>query len=358
MAVSLERDGDVAVILIDNPPVNAASHAVRAGIVEALTEANADPAIGAIVLACAGRTFVAGADIREFGQPPRLPFLPQAAELQADLANAFRALFLEGAADGLQPIQAVALFEDFRDLTPPGAEGDDMVRRLSRRLVDLDLLDRAAALLEYQVEHRLDGVAAADVATDAAAIRLMNREPQKALENIWASRTTILPSALQAERRALEARALLMLGRYDHALEVLGSDTSPDAQSVRADILWKQTNYAEAAALYEASLGARWETSETRLSASEETRVIRAGIGYSLASDQAALARLGQRYQPFLDGARNPDAMRLALAGPEDLAGIRDAERLAQTIDTFAGWVAQARTAFREQLEAQEAEAA
>lgn len=292
------------------------------------------------------------------GAGNRLPFLPQAAELQADLANAFRALFLEGAADGLQPIQAVALFEDFRDLTPPGAEGDDMVRRLSRRLVDLDLLDRAAALLEYQVEHRLDGVAAADVATDAAAIRLMNREPQKALENIWASRTTILPAALQAERRALEARALLMLGRYDHALEVLGSDTSPDAQSVRADILWKQTNYAEAAALYEASLGGRWETPETRLSASEETRVIRAGIGYSLADDQAALARLGQRYQPFLGGARNPDAMRLALAGPEDLAGIRDAARLAQTIDTFAGWVAQARTAFREQLEAQEAEAA
>ena len=51
MAVSLERDGDVAVILIDNPPVNAASHAVRAGLLEALAEANADPAIGAIVLA-------------------------------------------------------------------------------------------------------------------------------------------------------------------------------------------------------------------------------------------------------------------------------------------------------------------
>lgn len=80
MAVSLERDGDVAVILIDNPPVNAASHAVRAGIVEVLAEANADHAIGAIVLACAGRTFVAGADIREFGQPPRLPLLPHVCE--------------------------------------------------------------------------------------------------------------------------------------------------------------------------------------------------------------------------------------------------------------------------------------
>lgn len=286
------------------------------------------------------------------GAGNRMPDLPQAAELQADLSNAFRALFLEGAADGLQPIQAVALFEDFRDLTPPGAEGDDMVRRLSRRLVDLDLLDRAAALLEYQVEHRLDGVAAADVATDAAAIRLMNREPQKALENIWASRTTLLPTALQGERRTIEARALLMLGRYDHALEVLGSDSSPEAQSVRADILWKQQHWAEAARLYEASLGSRWETPSTRLSTSEETRVIRAGIGYSLGQDDPSLARMSQRYTTFLAGARNPDAMRLALAGPEDLAGLRDAQRLAQTIDTFSGWVAQARAAFREQMEA------
>lgn len=291
------------------------------------------------------------------GAGNRLPNLPQAAELRADLSNAFRALFLEGAADGLQPIQAVALFEDFRDLTPPGAEGDDMVRRLSRRLVDLDLLDRAAALLEYQVEHRLDGVAAAGVATDAAAIRLMNREPQKALENLWGSRTTLLPTALQAERRALEARALLMLGRYDHALEILGTDSSAEAQSVRADILWKQQHWAEAAALYETSLGGRWESPSTRLSSSEETRVIRAGIGYSLARDNAALDRLERRYRPFLQGARNADAMRLALAGPDDLAGLRDAQRLAQTIDTFSGWVAQARASFRAQLEEEEAAA-
>ena len=281
------------------------------------------------------------------GAGTRLPDLPQAAELQADLSNAFRALFLEGAADGLQPIQAVALFEDFRELTPPGAEGDDMVRRLSRRLVDLDLLDRAAALLEYQVEHRLDGVAKASVATDAAAIRLINREPQKALENLWGSRTTLLPSALQAERRALEARALMMLGRYDHALEVLGSDASPAAQAVRADILWKQQDWAGAAGLYEAGLGARWEN-EAQLTAAEETQVTRAGIGYSLARDASALARLNQRYSRFIEGARSPDAMRLALATREDFSGLRDAQRLAESVDTFTGWVSQARARFRE----------
>ncbi len=289
------------------------------------------------------------------GAGDRLPNLPQSAELQADLANAFRALFLEGAADGLQPIQAVGLFEDFRELTPPGAEGDEMVRRLSRRLVDLDLLDRAAALLEYQVENRLDGVAAASVATDAASIRLMNREPQRALEDIWQSRTTLLPTALQTERRALEARALMMLGRLDHALEVLGNDTSPDANAVRADVFWKQQRWGDAAGLYEASLGPRWQTPTTRLSADEETRVIRTGIGYSLAQDNPALTRLRDQYQPFLANARNRDAMELALAGPGDLSGIRDTQRLAQTIDTFAGWVSRARAAFRAQLEAESA---
>lgn len=75
MAVTWTRDGDVAVILIDNPPVNAASHTVRQGLAEALAAANQDTQVRAIVMACAGRTFVAGADVKEFGAPPKPPFL-------------------------------------------------------------------------------------------------------------------------------------------------------------------------------------------------------------------------------------------------------------------------------------------
>lgn len=77
MSVTFTRDGSVGVIMVDNPPVNAASHAVRAGLMAALAEANADAQVQAIVLACAGRTFVAGADVKEFGQPPREPLLPE-----------------------------------------------------------------------------------------------------------------------------------------------------------------------------------------------------------------------------------------------------------------------------------------
>ncbi len=74
--VTARRRGSVCLIVIDNPPVNAASHAVRSGVLRALTEAEADGDVHAIVILCEGRTFVAGADIREFGKPPGEPSLP------------------------------------------------------------------------------------------------------------------------------------------------------------------------------------------------------------------------------------------------------------------------------------------
>jgi 3-hydroxyacyl-CoA dehydrogenase len=66
--VTLRRDGNVGVVTVDNPPVNAISNAVRIGIIARLDEAKADPGIAAVVLAAAGRTFMAGADITEFGK--------------------------------------------------------------------------------------------------------------------------------------------------------------------------------------------------------------------------------------------------------------------------------------------------
>src|ERR1700689_5514546 len=74
--VRIERDGAIALVMIDHPPVNAMSHAVRAGLKSALDENLADPATSAIILMGAGRTFIAGADITEFGKPRAEPLTP------------------------------------------------------------------------------------------------------------------------------------------------------------------------------------------------------------------------------------------------------------------------------------------
>ena len=82
--VRYDREGEIAVIEIDNPPVNALSAAVRQGLSEAMARFDADADARIAVLCCAGRTFIAGADISEFGKPPVPPFLP-------DVINAIEA---------------------------------------------------------------------------------------------------------------------------------------------------------------------------------------------------------------------------------------------------------------------------
>ena len=86
-SVSLETRGQVALVLIDNAPVNALSHHVRQGILDGINAAVADDAVKAIVLTCKGRTFIAGADISEFGKPPQGPGLDQVQAAMEDSAK-------------------------------------------------------------------------------------------------------------------------------------------------------------------------------------------------------------------------------------------------------------------------------
>ena len=67
-SVSLEKKGDIGLLVVDNPPVNALSWHVRTGLLEGMTQAGLDDQIKAVVVVCDGRTFIAGADIKEFGQ--------------------------------------------------------------------------------------------------------------------------------------------------------------------------------------------------------------------------------------------------------------------------------------------------
>src|SRR5438270_4081025 len=75
--ISTRKHGDVLIVLSNNPPVNALGAAVRQGLVAAIEQAEADDSVNAVVIACEGQTFFAGADITEFGKPPVMPWLPQ-----------------------------------------------------------------------------------------------------------------------------------------------------------------------------------------------------------------------------------------------------------------------------------------
>ena len=286
---------------------------------------------------------------RSAGQ--RMADLPAAAEIRADLAQAFKDLFLGGRADGLEPVQALALFYDFKGYAPVGADGDLMVRRLVRRLVDVDLLGPAAEFLKYQVDNRLDGPAKAQVATDLALVYLMDRKPEEALGAINGTRSTLLPTALNAQRRLLEARALVELGRNEHALEVLGADASPEATELRALSAWRARDWPSAAKLSEARLGERWKRPDP-LTPAEASLLVRTGVALSLSNDDVGLARLRDHYAKAVDTSPNPEALRVALAGLNTVAGPGLIGAVSDG-DAFAGWVARMKARFRDPTPAQ-----
>ncbi len=79
--ITTRKDGDVLVVVSNNPPVNALGADVRIGLVAAIAQADADAGIKAVVIRGEGRTFFAGADITEFGKPPREPGLPAVVDI-------------------------------------------------------------------------------------------------------------------------------------------------------------------------------------------------------------------------------------------------------------------------------------
>ncbi|MEM6383877.1 MAG: hypothetical protein AAF739_14490 [Pseudomonadota bacterium] len=230
------------------------------------------------------------------------PDHPKAADVTDRMQDIFVDLFLDGKADALDAIDALSLFYDFRELTPIGRRGDELVRRLVGRMVELDLLDQAADLLEHQVSNRLSGVAQAQVSGDLALIYLMDYRPAEAVAVLQRSRLSQVPMAIERGRRIIEARALSELGRYDLALEVLRSLEGDDVAEVRSDILWNAERWQEAGEQLERMLADRW-ADRVPLLDEEMHHVLRAAIAYSFAGEDYALRRLRARFdQKMSDG--------------------------------------------------------
>jgi predicted negative regulator of RcsB-dependent stress response len=259
--------------------------------------------------------------------------------IQEEAAATFDTLFLAGKGDTLSAIDALALFYDFRELTPIGRRGDEMIRRLADRLVSVDLLDQAAELLQYQVDHRLQGAARAQVATRLAVIYLMNHKADRALATLRTSRTSDLAIELRNQRLLLEARALSDLGRYDVALEVIANIEGRETVRLRSDILWAARRWSQSAEQIELYYGERWKEWQP-LNEVERADILRAAIGYALGEDALSLSRFREKYAAKM--AQTPDARAFeVVSAPLGTSGgeFRDIARAAASIDTLEGFL-------------------
>ncbi len=260
-------------------------------------------------------------------------------QIQEAAAASFDSLFLAGKGDTMPAIDALSLFYDFRELTPFGRRGDEMIRRLADRLVSVDLLDQAAELLQHQVDHRLEGAARAQVATRLAVVYLMNHKPDRALATLQSTRTAELNNELRTQRLLLESRALSDLGRHELAIEVIADIDTHEAMRLRSDILWAAKRWRDAAEQIELLYGDRWKE-WAPLSVLERGDILRAAVGYALGDDGLGLQRFREKYAAKM--AEGPDRRVFEVASGPLSAGRAEFSDVAKTIaavDTLEGFL-------------------
>jgi len=226
-------------------------------------------------------------------------------QIQDKIAVAFRELFMGDHADKLSPIEALSLFYDHRVLTPIGRQGDEMIRRLADRLIEVDLLDQAAELLNHQVENRLTGAARAQVAAQLALVHLMNRNPVAAIKALNRTQIAGIPQRINRQRNMLKARAMSDAGRMELALDILNTMSGEDVEEQKATTLWQARAWQQAAEQFEVVLGDLWKKDEP-LTEVQRQNVMRAAISYSLADDRLGLDRLRTKFSQKM--SEGPDA--------------------------------------------------
>ncbi|MGQ9365313.1 tetratricopeptide repeat protein [Azospirillum sp. ST 5-10] len=246
---------------------------------------------------------------------------PRAERIGAEMQRQFAELYKDGASH-LPTLEALQLYDQFRELTPVGAEGDRIIRQLAERLIDIDLLGRAADLLQHQVEYRLSGEQKADVGTRLASVRLLDGKPELALKALEMSNVPGMPAELQAQRRSMQAKALAEMGRAGEALQLLAEDDSEEANLLRVDIAWRAQNWNQAAVALGKVIGPA-PGEDKPLDGDRSQLVLNRAVALALAGDAIGLSLLRKEFGPAMEKSTDADAFRV-LTRPDQAAGLID----------------------------------
>ena len=221
-----------------------------------------------------------------------------APRITAEMMDAFAAL-VSGADTRVAPVTVIALFDEFQDLIPKGERGDELKRHLADRLIAVDLLERAAEILDKQVKETLSGEPKARTGAKLALVRLLDGKAEAALEALKASEIPDAPAELTRERRRLEARALADLGQTAAAMERLAGDESSDADTLRVDISWRARDWAAAADALQRLVGAP-PPAGAALADDKARRAIHLAVARSLSGDREGLKRIDEQFGAIL----------------------------------------------------------
>lgn len=208
----------------------------------------------------------------------------QASDATRKMQAAFIDLFDKGLAASLPPLDQLALYYEYRELTPSDSTGDRIVNNLADRMVAIDLLDQAAALLDQRMQYVYEREVRSDTGARLARIYLMNHQPDRALKALQDSVYGDNPDDLRVERDRIAAESMVELGEFEQALGVLNEDKSVVAEEIRLRAYWLQKDWPKVIASVEGTFKARTNPTQA-LTSIETDKLIMLALSYVATQD-------------------------------------------------------------------------
>lgn len=257
--------------------------------------------------------------------------------IAADMADAFTDLFINDKASNIPPLEAIAVFSDFNELLPPGQKGNQASRNFAEYLIRMDLLERAAELLEDQIAHHSEDGSGPELGTKLAAIYLLNSLPSKALAAMKKTESAAMPEDMKTQRKLLTARAWFQQERMDISEQALAGLESPDALRLKADIYWRTQKWEQAAA----TIARLLPPPGSDLDEKEAQMVINTAVALKLANDRDALQELKNNYLSAINQTKMAQTFSVITRKP-GVSTLSDRDtmmKIAGEVDMFKGFL-------------------
>lgn len=222
-------------------------------------------------------------------------------ELSDTMVEAFKRIFTDpDKIEQLKPLQALAVYEEFKELLPTGHDGDVIIMAIVDKLSSVELFSRAISLMSGHMERRLSNAKKSLWSLKLAAIQLRDRQPEAALNTLATVPEGRFRSDEETSTRydVLRAKALASLDRIGEALTILNTlpQDDPFVLQLKADTAWRAGVWDVAAEALNAIIERQDITSSSTLTTEQAQMILNMAIAYNLSSNTQNLQRVRQDY--------------------------------------------------------------
>lgn len=262
----------------------------------------------------------------------RFSHLEESKRIPDLMTDLFVKIFFDEEDHQMTPVQEIALFNDFKYLLPQGEEGVQIITKLADKLVAVDLLEQAAKLLQEALAKPLTSEQRGVISTRLALIRLLNHQPQGAVQAINESDQygIALSDKLKRQRLFIKVKGLADLNKTDEAITALGDDESLEAQELRAEIYWQAQDWSKAADAMRPLI--KKPAPKQQMSDEEAQKIMNWVAALRLAGRPKVVMRARENFMPFME--KTPLAKAFDFITKSPAQGVMDYREVAKEVES------------------------